>query len=435
MGGYIITRNPDEKKLPEFLSAARFARENCLENQLETKDAVATRYIAIDGRGNDINKSTRGDDSLLSRAGELATYNSLFPHSIQTPVRLGDDDINRQTAHCQVFPADISTNTRQQVYTPRLVVTGRADRTKSRRISPNSSKEQTKTPGSPQRSDLPKTPMSWSSEDDILLRDLKELRKLGWKEISAYFPKRTAHACQFRWRRLVSGTLKGHRQCVPQVTNGSPLSGSADRKDADGKITFGTFEHATSKSCPSDLFEVSSLESDSKQLATSLAISSPSSPSDHLESKRTRSPTLASRSVSFSPPAIRQHQYYQRTDEREKIHTKWETEDCLDNDHVESGHSALFEDTLQIHKSQCGHSEFSHSSTNYTYHGASSQRLSEPTSWTSEEDSLLLNRRLSFDEVSILLHHRSEEAIWSRMGILRSSISKSVRINRPSLVT
>jgi hypothetical protein len=41
-----------------------------------------------------------------------------------------------------------------------------------------------------------------------MLRHLKEDQKLGWKEIAAHFPYRTTNACQFRWRRLMSGNLK-----------------------------------------------------------------------------------------------------------------------------------------------------------------------------------------------------------------------------------
>lgn len=42
----------------------------------------------------------------------------------------------------------------------------------------------------------------------MMLRYLKEQQKLGWKEIAVHFPNRTTNACQFRWRRLVSGTLR-----------------------------------------------------------------------------------------------------------------------------------------------------------------------------------------------------------------------------------
>lgn len=53
-----------------------------------------------------------------------------------------------------------------------------------------------------------KTPSSWDAQDDILLRHLKEIKRLGWKEIAQYFANRTPNACQFRWRRLRSGSLK-----------------------------------------------------------------------------------------------------------------------------------------------------------------------------------------------------------------------------------
>ncbi|KAK5779450.1 hypothetical protein RI543_003341 [Arxiozyma heterogenica] len=55
-----------------------------------------------------------------------------------------------------------------------------------------------------------KNPISWEFQDDLLLRYLKEVKSLGWKEISKYFSNRTANACQFRWRRLKSGNLKNN---------------------------------------------------------------------------------------------------------------------------------------------------------------------------------------------------------------------------------
>lgn len=53
-----------------------------------------------------------------------------------------------------------------------------------------------------------RTPSSWEPQDDVLLRHLKEVKHLGWKEIAQYFMNRTPNACQFRWRRLKSGSLK-----------------------------------------------------------------------------------------------------------------------------------------------------------------------------------------------------------------------------------
>ena len=73
-------------------------------------------------------------------------------------------------------------------------------------VSKNSSDS---TPYSTQQEDdSSKIPSSWDPQDDILLRHLKEIKKLGWKDIAQYFKNRTPNACQFRWRRLKSGALK-----------------------------------------------------------------------------------------------------------------------------------------------------------------------------------------------------------------------------------
>lgn len=53
---------------------------------------------------------------------------------------------------------------------------------------------------------------TWSPKEDKLLRQLKEVQKLGWREISNFFQGRTPNACQFRWRRIVS---------APSITNAS----------------------------------------------------------------------------------------------------------------------------------------------------------------------------------------------------------------------
>lgn len=63
-----------------------------------------------------------------------------------------------------------------------------------------------------------KNPSSWDPQDDILLRHLKEVKKLGWKDISQYFANRTPNACQFRWRRLKSGNLKSNKTANVDVT-------------------------------------------------------------------------------------------------------------------------------------------------------------------------------------------------------------------------
>ncbi|KAL3232865.1 Transcriptional regulatory protein DOT6 [Nakaseomyces bracarensis] len=64
-----------------------------------------------------------------------------------------------------------------------------------------------------------KNPSSWDTQDDILLRHLKEVKNLGWKDISLYFNNRTPNACQFRWRRLKSGNLKSNKTALIDVSN------------------------------------------------------------------------------------------------------------------------------------------------------------------------------------------------------------------------
>ena len=64
-----------------------------------------------------------------------------------------------------------------------------------------------------------KNPSSWDPQDDLLLRHLKEIKKLGWKDISQFFNNRTPNACQFRWRRLKSGNLKSNKTALVNVTD------------------------------------------------------------------------------------------------------------------------------------------------------------------------------------------------------------------------
>lgn len=64
-----------------------------------------------------------------------------------------------------------------------------------------------------------KNPSSWDPQDDLLLRHLKEVKKLGWKDISQFFNNRTPNACQFRWRRLKSGNLKSNKTALVNVTD------------------------------------------------------------------------------------------------------------------------------------------------------------------------------------------------------------------------
>lgn len=53
---------------------------------------------------------------------------------------------------------------------------------------------------------------TWTPKEDKLLRELKEIQKLGWREIAGFFEDRTPNACQFRWRRIISGTVTEGRK-------------------------------------------------------------------------------------------------------------------------------------------------------------------------------------------------------------------------------
>ncbi|KAK6505299.1 hypothetical protein TWF481_007206 [Arthrobotrys musiformis] len=435
MGGYVISRNSEVSEVSPFMSPLRCTLDSRIEGHLDTKEGRGTRYTGSEGLGNIPDESTTREGKPFSGADESSRYKLLFPHNIHNRFHLIDDESNVTTNSCHTFSSDTGLNSRHQsLQHSRLVVNGRNDRiNRSRKISSNTSRELPKTPGSPQRSELPKTPMSWSSEDDILLRDLKELRKLGWKEISAYFPKRTAHACQFRWRRLVSGTLKGHRQCPPQINGAQPLPVSNSRGVGEGNGFIGTFESQVRKQHPSSIFDTTSSDAESKVLESTL--SSPSSPSDFAEPKCLQSRGSVSRSVSMSPP-MRRSLYSKRASERENDHGAWEPDEGQERDCPEAKHlGRVLGDPIRACNPPAPQIHLRLDSASISPYGGSNYRTSENVSWTSEEDSLLLNRRLSFDEVSILLHHRSEEAIWSRMGILRSSIPKSVRLGCAPLVT
>ncbi|KAF3083217.1 hypothetical protein TWF569_000802 [Orbilia oligospora] len=435
MGGYVISRNSEVSEVSSFMSPLRCTLDGRIDGRLDNKEGRSTRYTVPEGLGNIPDEATSRESKTFTGVDEPSRYKLLFPHDIHNHFHLIDEDSNVTTNTCHAFSPDMGSNSRHQsLQHPRLIVNGRNDRiNRSRKISSTTSRDITKTPGSPQRSELPKTPMSWSSEDDILLRDLKELRKLGWKEISAYFPKRTAHACQFRWRRLVSGTLKGHRQCPPQITGTQSLPASSNRSVGEGNGFLGTFDSQRRKQHPTSIFDITSSDADSKILETTL--SSPSSPSDFAETKCSQNRGSVSRSVSMSPP-MRRPLYSQISSERENDHSVWEPDEGQERDCPEARHlGRVLEDPIRACNSSASQIHLRLDGTSVLPYGAGNYRTSESTSWTSEEDSLLLNRRLSFDEVSILLHHRSEEAIWSRMGVLRSSIPKSVRLGCASLVT
>ncbi|KAK9461352.1 uncharacterized protein V1516DRAFT_675727 [Lipomyces oligophaga] len=83
----------------------------------------------------------------------------------------------------------------------------------------------------------PRNPSSWDPHDDLILRHLKERQKLGWKDIANHFPGRTPNACQFRWRRLMSGSLRGCAQAAEPANGSAVGNGPANPTNGNGGMT------------------------------------------------------------------------------------------------------------------------------------------------------------------------------------------------------
>lgn len=73
----------------------------------------------------------------------------------------------------------------------------------------------------------PKQSSTWSPKEDKLLRELKDVQKLGWREILTFFNDRTPNACQFRWRRIILGTTASG---VAAEASSAKLRGAINRK-------------------------------------------------------------------------------------------------------------------------------------------------------------------------------------------------------------
>ncbi|KAI5837855.1 hypothetical protein DFP73DRAFT_486720 [Morchella snyderi] len=217
----------------------------------------------------------------------------------------------------------------------------------------------------------PRTPMSWDPQDDILLKQLKEEQRLGWKEIATHFPGRTSHACQFRWRRLASGTLKyyhGHRRPPVVTTTSSSFASEMASTAAAGTIS----------NSPKLLMSCINNQSPAP-------VTNPSTPQMH----HSIPPSMPHYALSTSESPIRQNHYYQSLAQQRP----W-------------GHSGY---SVPMHTYQA---------PQLPSPASSSPRYLEP--WTPAEDEILVNKGLSFNEVNILLSKRSEKEICDRMAKLRS---------------
>lgn len=195
-------------------------------------------------------------------------------------------------------------------------------------------------------------------------------------------PGRTSHACQFRWRRLVSGTLKyyqGHRR-PPVVTTTS-----------------------------------SSFASEMAASVSSHTISAPTTPSVQ------RYPAPVS---PVTTPQHNQHYAYDRTSYHQHRSS------------FSAGSFSLPSPASSSPQQQMGSPQnlpgtpCSPPPQTPTFQGQygsygqmapyfSPTEEDDEDNWTPEEDALLMDRKLCFEEVNVLLSNRREPEIWRRMGQLR----------------
>lgn len=189
---------------------------------------------------------------------------------------------------------------------------------------------------------------------------------------SATVPGRTSHACQFRWRRLASGTLKyyhGHRRPPVVTTTSSSFASEMASTAAAGTIS----------SSPKLL--MSCINNQSPAPSTN-----PSTPQMHHSIPQYAIPTTES--------PIRP--YYQSLPQQRA----W-------------NHSPNY--SVPLHTYQ---------PTPLPSPAQSSPRFlvdeSISNNWSSQEDAVLVDKRLSFNEVNIILTNRSEKEICDRMAKLRA---------------
>ncbi|KAF3939885.1 hypothetical protein ABW19_dt0209619 [Dactylella cylindrospora] len=437
MGGYIISREPRDPTISRYMSNPRCNLKIGRNNHPDDDGIRSPVCIEIaddsDEPAFELNPKT------AHVIDEYTGYEQLLPTIAHGAFFLVDDKSPTSKDNCPPFPTAANSHLRQR-HTGQLRSAATSRVNKPRRISPNTNGDSIKPLDGPHRSDLPKTPMSWSSEDDVLLRDLKELRKLGWKEISAYFPKRTAHACQFRWRRLVSGTLKGHKQCPPLPPTRASLPCLAIPVSStlpESKGYLGAHDNVISTDAK--IFDETPRSAESKGLVTSPGMCSPSSSysSDSSAINRNEIPQSAGLSPSRSHLSQRYSMGFMQ-DSRELMQRDIAEREAMKSAKPKGINDAILEKHVFHTGRKCSNRDAGSLLIQGDWDVSSEcldSTISDTSSWTDEEDSLLLNRRLSFDEVSILLHHRSEEAIWSRMGVLRSSLPKSIKLECHQLTT
>lgn len=256
-----------------------------------------------------------------------------------------------------------------------------------------------------------RTPSSWDPQDDLLLRHLKEQQKLGWKEIASHFAHRTPNACQFRWRRLRSGSLKNSTNS-PTPTSGANTPATSISTSATVTNNNGAdpSSNSASPSAPPPPPLAKQEPNVSQHLVTKFS---------SLPSKKSTSPKLkdSKKTQPINVPVYNQWTFHTST---------------LSSNMSSSKNTPTFKDSPDPLSSSLNFSNSESDSEEDKFNSSavlietslSSGRRPEVLAeekWTPEEDELLLTRRkraLSFAELSILLPSRTEPQIWSRIDEL-----------------
>lgn len=309
----------------------------------------------------------------------------------------------------------------------------------TRRTISSSSTTSTTTASQPSKpaTGATRTPTSWDPADDKLLRHLKEVQKLGWKEIASNFSNRTPNACQFRWRRLKSGSLKslGYAQGPVQEPINAKDLGNSSRTPT--PMSGGGTSGSSTTTTPPPPHEVKQRRYSSSvkdQSAAVLSSDSGSSPESSVmmsgeASPKTNTPSPPAPSIGISGRPNWSHF---------KGGTAMLKRDSSATAAIEEESDSSFDDgdsaDENIDSSRGNNSTAVHSSVGTS--GNSTGHLH----WSPEEDELLAkirhHRSLSFTELSILLPTKTEIEIRSRIDQLtlirsRSNSTQTTSLPRP----
>ncbi|KAK9478779.1 hypothetical protein V1514DRAFT_330360 [Lipomyces japonicus] len=274
---------------------------------------------------------------------------------------------------------------------------------------------------------VPRNPTSWDPHDDLLLRHLKEQQKLGWKDIASHFTNRTPNACQFRWRRLMSGSLRG-----------GPISSP----DGSSSSTSGTWTNESSTPVNWDhqqQYQKQQSQQQQQQQQYHLYQVRQRANSPPLIPATTTRPLLPPPELevaNFNPisseniqaAAIQQHQ------EQQQQHIQQNQQ--FGFSHL-LPHAKISSPPQQIisFQTQSGSSESSASSTpalpsslslndrpnGVVYADKTNININQTSSkaWTQEEDDLINRKDLRMEELSVLLPNRTENEIEGRVVALK----------------